>query len=70
MKKVGNYNGEDDVERWIDRFELAVEIDITEREAQYLSMLLEGPAYDGRTWEFPSVRMLERSKICSGRRLD
>lgn len=27
LKKMGNFTGLEDVERWIDRFELAIEID-------------------------------------------
>ena len=47
LKKVGNFDGLQDVERWIDRFELAIEIDgLDGKEAQILSMSLEGAAYD------------------------
>ena len=44
---IEKYSGEDDVERWIDRFQLAVEIDeLSSKEAQLLSMLLCDEAYD------------------------
>ena len=50
MKKIENFSGDVDVERWIDRFELAVKIDdLKKREAQVLSMHLSGAAYD--TWK-------------------
>ena len=50
IKLVNKFAGEEDVERWIDTFELAVNIDnLKDKEAQYLSMFLSGLAYD--TWK-------------------
>lgn len=50
MKQIEEFTGLEDVERWIDRFELAIEIDgLEDKEAQILSMYLKGPAYD--TWK-------------------
>lgn len=50
LKRISSFSGEGDVERWIDRFQLAVEIDEkTDKEAQLLSLYLTGPAYD--TWK-------------------
>ena len=50
MKKISNFSGEEDVERWIDKFEVAVRIDGKEdKETDLLAMYLEGPAYD--TWK-------------------
>ena len=46
MKKITEFNGSGNVERWIDRFELAVEIDGVVKEAQVLSMYLSEAAYD------------------------
>ena len=47
IKSVGKFSGDSDVERWIDRLELAAELDGTsDREAQLMAMLLDGPAYD------------------------
>lgn len=46
MKKIPDYSGKSDVERWIDRFELAVEMDeVFNKEAELLSARLTGPAY-------------------------
>ena len=50
MRNVGKFSGEGDVERWIDRFELAAEVDdVQNKEAALLSVSLDGPAYD--TWK-------------------
>ena len=50
LKKLHEYCGDEDCERWIDKFELAVSIDgKQDKEAQLLSMYLDGPAYD--TWK-------------------
>ena len=48
LKRVGMFAGETDVERWIDRIELAMRIDgVPEsKHADVLSLHLEGPAYD------------------------
>ena len=47
LKMLEKYSGDEDVERWIDRFELAVEIDeLSSREEQVLAMLLTNEAYD------------------------
>ena len=49
LKQIGNFSGEGDVNRWIDRFEVAIWLDNEEEdEADHLVMRLEGPAYD--TW--------------------
>ena len=69
LKKVGNFTGTEDVERWIDRFELAIEIDGLDigeknKEAQVLSMLLDGAAYD--TWKnMPEPARKDAAKIKS-----
>ena len=50
IKSVGKFAGDEDVERWIDMFELAIEIDeLKTKEAVLLSMHLTGLAYD--TWK-------------------
>ena len=50
LKKIEDFTGTEDVERWIDRFEFAVEIDeVKNKEAEIISMYLRGPAYD--TWK-------------------
>ena len=50
LKKVEPFDGSGDVERWIDRIEMAIEIDEKEsKEAVILSMNLSGNAYD--TWK-------------------
>ena len=51
MKKINNFTGEEDVERWIDRCEFAKAIDcICEidplKEAQVIAMFLIGDACD------------------------
>lgn len=47
LKKITNFNGEDDVERWIGKFELAIELDGKEdKESQILCMFLSDAAYD------------------------
>ena len=51
LKSVGNFTGDTgDVERWLDRMELAMRIDgvPTEKQADVLAMHLEGAAYDIR----------------------
>ncbi len=50
MRQLGRFAGEDDVEWWIDRFQVALRIDgvTEEKEADMLIMQLDGPAYD--TW--------------------
>jgi hypothetical protein len=51
LKRVAMFSGDTDVERWVDRMELALRIDSipTESHADVLSLQLEGPAYD--TWK-------------------
>lgn len=51
LKRVGNYSGDTDVERWVDRIELALRIDNvpTDRHADVIALHLEGAAYD--TWK-------------------
>lgn len=50
IKKISDFSGDEDLERWLDRFEQAVEIDELEaKEGKVLSMHLSGPAYD--TWK-------------------
>ena len=51
LKHVGNYDGSTDVERWLDRVELALEIDQVpaSRHASVLALHLEGAAHD--TWK-------------------
>ena len=51
LKKVGSFSGEGDVERWLDRLELAMRIDgiPEDSHADVLSLHLEGAAYD--TWK-------------------
>ena len=48
LKQVGNFSGDTDVERWIDRIEMALRIDQVpaELQADALAMNLEGAAYD------------------------
>lgn len=47
LKRINNFTGEEDVERWIGKFELAIEIDGKEdKEAQVLCMFLADSAYD------------------------
>ena len=48
LKAIGSFDGQGDVDRWIQRFEMAVVIDEEKHEAQQLSIRLEGGAYD--TW--------------------
>lgn len=49
LKRIQLFDGSSDVERWINRIELAIEIDGKEdKAAQIISMNLGGPAYD--TW--------------------
>ena len=50
MKKIDNFCGDEGVERWLDRFELAISIDgLEDKEARLLSMYLSGASYD--TWK-------------------
>ena len=50
LKKISNFTGLEDVERWIDRFELAVEVDeLADKEGRILPMHLSDAAYD--TWK-------------------
>ncbi len=54
MREIGKFAGDDDVERWIKRFEMAVRIDkIEEVAADAMALKLEGAAYD--TWNGLSV---------------
>ena len=48
FKKMQSFDGSGDLERWLDRFDFCIKIDEIEekKEAHYLAMLLEGPAYD------------------------
>ena len=49
LKHIPSFDGSEDIERWIHRFELAVELDDKEDiEAKLLTMKLAGPAFD--TW--------------------
>lgn len=49
FKRISPFTGEDEVGRWIDKFENAIKIDgLEDRESSCLAMMLEGPAYD--TW--------------------
>jgi len=49
LKHIPCFDGSDDIERWIHRFELAVELDDKEdMESKLLTMKLSGPAFD--TW--------------------
>ena len=49
LKQLGNFSGGEDVNRWLDRFEVALRIDqLMENEADMLVMRLDGAAYD--TW--------------------
>jgi hypothetical protein len=51
LKRVGTFNGESDVERWLDKMELALRIDAIaeDQHTDVLSLHLEGAAYD--TWK-------------------
>lgn len=50
LKKLRNFEEGEDLERWLDRFELAVRIDGEEKnEASWLPMFLTGSSYD--TWK-------------------
>ena len=50
LKKVEAFDGSGDVERWIDRMEMAIELDEEENKAAVIfSMNLSGSAYD--TWK-------------------
>ena len=51
LKCVGNFAGDADIERWVDRMEMALRIDgiPAEQHADVLALHLEGPAYD--TWK-------------------
>lgn len=51
LKRAGIFDGSDDVERWIDRMEMALRIDELpeEKHADAIAMNLSGPAYD--TWK-------------------
>ena len=49
MKKLMKFDGSGDVEHWIDKFEFAMVVDDVaagNKAAQYLTMCLDGPAYD------------------------
>ena len=48
FKKLEVFDGTEDVERFIDRFEFAATVDELEskKQAGYLAMHLSGPAYD------------------------
>ena len=47
LKKIDNFSGVEDVERWIGKFELAIDIDgKKDKEAQILCMFLNDSAYD------------------------
>jgi hypothetical protein len=48
LKRVGNFCGDTDVERWLDKMEVALRIDRieTEQHADVLVLHLEGAAYD------------------------
>ena len=49
MREIGRFSGSEDVERWINRFEMAVRIDgLQTGEADALALKLDGAAYD--TW--------------------
>ena len=65
IKKINNFIGEEDVERWIGRFDFAIAIDgICEKdplkEAQVIAMFLEGDAYD--CWKNLSATDKPRSR--------
>ena len=51
LKHVGNFTGDEDVERWLGRMELTLRIDEipAARHADVLSLHLEGAAFD--TWK-------------------
>ena len=51
LKRAGIFDGSNDVERWIDRMEMALRIDEVpeSKHADALAMSLAGPAYD--TWK-------------------
>lgn len=51
LKRVGRFSGGTDVERWIDRMELALRVDEIPdaRHADVFALNLEGPAFD--TWK-------------------
>lgn len=77
MKRIEAYDGTSDVERWINRFELAVKLDgLTDREADVLSMYVDGSAYD--TWHRltdeaksdPSIIKSELRKVYGMRRTE
>lgn len=63
MKKIGEYTGNEDVERWIDRFELAIELDeLSDKEANILSMHLGEAAYDA--WKnLPKDKRLDAEEV-------
>ena len=48
LKRIGVFSGDSDVERWLDKVELAITIDGIEesKHASILALNLEGPAYD------------------------
>ena len=64
MKAISNlkkFDGGEDVERWIDRFEFAIEVDgLMEKEVSCLVMLLDGPVYD--TWKGLSLDQQRNAK--------
>ena len=64
MKAISNlkkFGGGEDIERWIDRFEFAIEVDgLMEKEVSCLVMLLDGPAYD--TWKGLSLDQQRNAK--------
>ena len=48
LKRVGVFYGDSDVERWLDKVEVAMRIDgiPAEKHADVLALNLEGPAHD------------------------
>lgn len=63
FKSLGKFNGSGNVDQWLNKFDVAMEIDeINEKRHNYLIMLLDGPAFD--VWqEMPEEKKKDVKKI-------
>lgn len=64
VKQIGVFDGTEDIERWINRLEMALRIDEvpTNKHADVMAMNLRGPAYD--TWKnLASVKQADAAAI-------
>jgi hypothetical protein len=64
LRRVGNFSGDEDVEQWIDRIEMALRIDSipTDKHADVISLHLEQAAY--QTWKgMPDEKKIDAAAI-------